>query len=176
MPLIASQASGHVTCHVADGASFLRACPAETYDLLVLDLDLGAVLGAELQGSGGLGAGARDGAGLQQAAGQRLAALADLRRVLRPRGVLLVNEYCDGDGEPRRIDRDAAALLAAGFPEVHAFQATGRNHLLLAPKAGSTDPDGLVALAAARSRRVRIGVDAAALLSAISAKQHRVFR
>mgnify|MGYP002630281517 CR=1 FL=1 len=100
-----------VQFHVADGAQFLREAEDEVYDLLVVDLDMGSLVGnpAEEGACSSTGKSDDTGGGGEGSGESRLAAARrhlrkipddptrDMYRVLSSRGVLIINEYSEGD-------------------------------------------------------------------------------
>ena len=108
---------GRCTLHTADGARFLQHAEDESYDLLVIDLDLGALIDSaqppetekepamELEAPASASA-TQPTAPLASRRRPRLAACdptRDMYRVLTSRGVLVINEYSE-DPPSRRLE------------------------------------------------------------------------
>ncbi len=115
---------GRCALHVADGARFLEHADDEAYDLLVIDLDMGALI-ASAQHSAAP-APAPEAAPSSSAARRRRQRLGggdptrDMYRVLSSRGVLVINEYSE-DSPSRRLEASVrlVRLLRRYFPQVH---------------------------------------------------------
>ena len=164
-----AEASGRVRCHVADGAAFLREADDETYDLLMVDLDMGSLLPA--QPAAGADAGAD--AGLARRRAPDVAR--DMYRVLTDRGVLALNEYSE-DPKHVRLQKTLQAVrrLRRFFPEVHVVRATPCNTLFFAPVQRSASPDTFLAETAASTPPVG-GVDLGALLATLPPSRCQVY-
>ena len=92
---------GNVTFHVQDGRDFLRDAEDESYDLLVVDLDMGAL--ADLPPS----------SATAKRSGRAVEAdpTRDMYRVLSSSGVLVVNEYSE-DAPSRRLESTIRLVLS----------------------------------------------------------------
>ena len=140
---------GGANIATADGADVLASADDDAYALLVCDLDMGTLL-------------------------SDATAARHMRRVLRPDGVLVVNDYSEEAPSDRLLAtvRAARLLRAEGFEEVHVIRTTAVNSMLLAP--ATARGWGRAELAAA-AERLDLGVGVAALLREVPERRHSVF-
>ena len=178
--------SGRVTCHEGEGCAFIRACGDAVYDLVMLDLDFSLLLSSGGHHAGVHGDGWKETHGDEWkeraeanssevdapcARGGNGSLLPHLWRALTAHGVLMINEFDDGDEEEEeeegrswhRVRRGVELLLDAGFPEVHAVRTTPRNHLLIAPRLAcadsGVDASQLVPRTLASAKHVQLNLD-----------------
>jgi hypothetical protein len=188
--------NGHVSIHVADGASFLQECEDEAYDLLVVDLDMGALV---QKGDGGATAphpaaanAIADGALLSGAAetkaagGERKAGpvqsdpTRDMYRALSERGVLVINEYSE---EPPAVRLESSIrlvrLLRRFFPQVHQIRTTTHHNTMFiaaVDEKAKCDAAELAERAARCSARLGLGgIDLGELLRKVPGNRHQVY-
>ena len=182
---------GRVALHVKDGRDFLRDAEDESYDLLVIDLDMGALVDQPTDGAAAEAAaagGASDRGTDDDAAARRRRLTAprapdptrDMYRVLSSRGVLVVNEYSE-EGPARRLESSLrlVRLLRRFFPQVHQIRTTTHhNTMLLAPaaKAMACDAAQLAERASRAARALGLGgIDAGELLRRLPPNRHQVY-
>ena len=105
--------NGKCTFHVGDGAAFLREAEDEAYDLLVVDLDMGALVSKTDHR-------------------KKHDPARDMYRVLSSRGVLVVNEFSE---EPvaERLESSLRLVrqLRRFFPEVHQIRTTTHHNVMV---------------------------------------------
>ena len=149
--------NGKCTFHVGDGAAFLREAEDEAYDLLVVDLDMGALVSkAEHK--------------------KKHDPARDMYRVLSSRGVLVVNEFSE---EPvaERLESSLRLVrqLRRFFPEVHQIRTTTHHNVMVVAavdRKGGTDAAGL----ALKASRIQFGdVDLGNLMATLPANRHQVY-
>ena len=185
---------GRVEFNVADGADWLRDAEDEAYDLLVVDLDMGALVAAADRAAaaaeaaaaseGGGGDGSADAERRRRARTRKAKAAdpaRDMYRVLSSRGVLVLNEYSE---EPvaSRLESSLRTVRALRryFPEVHIVRTTTHhNVMIIAPVergAGCDSKDELAARAAKCDAALGLGgIGLGALVAALPANRHQVY-
>jgi len=141
---------GQCTLHIEDGAVFLRRAEDEVYDLVVIDLDMGALIEAARETqlttsshSSNASESATSSATSSSSSVRRRRRLfeerndptRDMYRVLTSRGVLVINEYSE---EPPSVRLESSVrlvrLLRRFFPQVLQIRTnTDHNIMLIAP-------------------------------------------
>ena len=167
-----------MTFHEADGAAFLRDAEDEIYDLLVVDLDMGALVPAD---------DARRRCDVSAVRPtdrcRRPPRRSDARHVPRPlvAGVLVVNEYSEEPPSKRLESTLRLRLLRRFFPEVHQVRTTTHHNTMLiaavSPGAHSCRTTAeLVARASRCSAALGLGgIDLGALLTNLPPNRHQVY-
>ena len=161
---------GNVAFHVQDGRDFLRDAEDESYDLLVIDLDMGALADVPPPST---------------TATRATRALApdptrDMYRVLSSSGVLVINEYSE-ETPSRRLESTIRLVrqLRRYFPEVHQIRTTTHhNTMLIAPveRGGGCDANELARRASSVSSRLGLGgIDLGGLLKRLPPNRHQVY-
>jgi hypothetical protein len=163
---------GRCTLHTADGARFLQHAEDESYDLLVIDLDLGALIDSaqppetekepamELEAPASASA-TQPAAPLASRRRPRLAACDPTRemyRVLTSRGVLVINEYSE-DPPSRRLETSVrlVRMLRRYFPQVHQLRTNTENNMMLIAPVEPRAVGSTAAEIAERARRSLLG-------------------
>ena len=163
---------GRCTLHTADGARFLQHAEDESYDLLVIDLDLGALIDSaqqpetekepamELEAPASASA-TQPTAPLASRRRPRLAACdptRDIYRVLTSRGVLVINEYSE-DPPSRRLETSVrlVRMLRRYFPQVHQLRTNTENNMMLIAPVEPRAVGSTAAEIAERARRSLLG-------------------
>ena len=175
---------GRCTLHTADGARFLQHAEDESYDLLVIDLDLGALIDSAQQPETELGtenvtklelgtenvtepeapASASATQTAAPSASRRRPRLVacdptrDMYRVLTSRGVLVINEYSE-DPPSRRLESSVrlVRLLRRYFPQVHQLRTNTENNMMLIAPVEPRAVGSSAAEIAERARRSLLG-------------------
>lgn len=158
---------GRCSLHVKDGAAFLQRAEDEAYDLVVIDLDMGALIDASKPSQPSNGGAKPDGGAPSDAARRRKRAAPadptrDMYRVLSSRGVLVINEYSE-EAPSVRLESSLrlVRLLRRFFPEVHQIRTnTDHNIMLIAPVEVSSVGSTILDLAQ-RAQRACLGRDPA---------------
>jgi len=181
---------GQTTLHVADGAAWLREAEDESYDLLVVDLDMGALLPNEDEQAGGSSSGvcgaghgcstssdSGNGSQRKRVARSKSDPVRDMYRVLSSRGVLVVNEYReDTPSERLKASLRLVRSLRRFFPQVHVVRTTTHHNVMMfAPVERAPGCDDAPALAARASKMHLGGIDIHALVAALPANRHQVY-
>ena len=167
---------GRCTLHTADGARFLQHAEDESYDLLVIDLDLGALIDSaqppetetepateiamELEALASASA-TQPAAPLASRRRPRLVACdptRDMYRVLTSRGVLVINEYSE-DPPSRRLETSVrlVRMLRRYFPQVHQLRTNTENNMMLIAPVEPRAVGSTAAEIAERARRSLLG-------------------
>lgn len=163
---------GRCTLHTADGARFLQHAEDESYDLLVIDLDLGALIDSaqppetekepamELEAPASASA-TQPAAPLASRRRPRLVACdptRDMYRVLTSRGVLVINEYSE-DPPSRRLETSVrlVRMLRRYFPQVHQLRTNTENNMMLIAPVEPRAVGSTAAEIAERARRSLLG-------------------
>ena len=175
---------GRCTLHTADGARFLQHAEDESYDLLVIDLDLGALIDSaqppetetepateiamELEALASASA-TQPAAPLASRRRPRLVACdptRDMYRVLTSRGVLVINEYSE-DPPSRRLETSVrlVRMLRRYFPQVHQLRTNTENNMMLIAPVEPRAVGSTAAEIAERARRSLLGVGGGVLAS-----------
>ena len=168
-----------VTFHETDGAAFLRDAEDEVYDLLVVDLDIGALVPADTAHAGAPPSAPQ---GRKAALPSRDDPTRDMYRVLSSRGVLVINEYSE-EAPSKRLESTLrlVRLLRRFFPEVHQLRTTTHHNTMLI---AAVSPDAracrsteeLVSRAARCSAELGLGgIDLGALVEGLPPNRHQVY-
>ena len=170
---------GLASVRVQDGACFLRDAEDESYDLLVVDLDMGTLVEAAAAAE------ATAEAKAPRQAGRRLRPPADdptrdMYRVLTSRGVLVINEYSEEPPSERLKGAvKLVRLLRRYFDEVHQIRTTTEhNTMFIAPveRGAGCDTTQLIERAKRASASLGLGgIDIGDLLAQLPPNRHQVY-